>query len=49
MSIRTRYQILLLITVVLGVYYPTLFAPLNSIDDQLYVHKLLNQGQLFSS
>jgi hypothetical protein len=45
MNLRARYQILLLVTIVLGVYYPTLFAPLNSLDDQLYVHNLLNQGQ----
>lgn len=30
---RIRYQIMLLIVVVLGVYYPSLSAPLNSVDD----------------
>ena len=43
MKIKPVYQLLLLIFVVLGVYYPTLFAPYNSLDDQLLVNQLLNQ------
>ncbi|MCM2265242.1 MAG: hypothetical protein NDI73_08620 [Desulfuromonadales bacterium] len=38
-----RNAILLLILLTLGVYYPTFFAPLNSLDDLLYAEKLLNQ------
>lgn len=43
MKLRSAYQLLLLILVVLGVYYPSLFAPFNSLDDQLLVNQLLNQ------
>ncbi|PLX83447.1 MAG: hypothetical protein C0616_00265 [Desulfuromonas sp.] len=45
MSLRLKkpYQALLLILVTLGIYYPTLFAPFNSLDDQLLVNTLLNQ------
>jgi tetratricopeptide (TPR) repeat protein len=39
---RCRYQICLIITVVLGVYYPALFAPLNSVDDPGLYSYLLN-------
>lgn len=38
-----RNAILLLILLTLGVYYPTFFAPLNSLDDVRYVENLLNQ------
>lgn len=43
MSLSTPYKLLLLIIVTLGVYYPTIFAPLNSLDDQVFVTHLLNQ------
>jgi hypothetical protein len=43
MRIKPGFQILVLIILALGVYYPTLFAPLNSLDDQVLVHQLLNQ------
>lgn len=39
---RIRYQIMLLIIVVLGVYYPSLSAPLNSVDDPGMYSYLLN-------
>lgn len=39
---RAHYQIMLLIVVVLGVYYPALFAPLNSVDDPGMYSYLLN-------
>lgn len=37
------YQVLLLIFVTFGVYYPTLFAPLNYLDDRIFVNNLLSQ------
>jgi tetratricopeptide (TPR) repeat protein len=43
MKFSTFYQFLLLALVTLGVYYPTLFAPYNSLDDQIFVNHLLNQ------
>ena len=43
MRVKPFYQILLLIFCTLGIYYPTIFAPLNSLDDQLLVNNLLNQ------
>ncbi|GAM11520.1 transmembrane and TPR repeat-containing protein 3 [Geobacter sp. OR-1] len=39
---RIRYQIMLLIIVVLGAYYPSLSAPLNSVDDPGMYSYLLN-------
>lgn len=42
MKIKTSYIFLLLSFVVLGVYYPTLFAPFNSVDDGRMVNDLLN-------
>ncbi len=39
---RTRYQIFLIIAIVFGVYYPTLSAPLNSVDDPGLYSQLLN-------
>lgn len=43
MKLSPFYQFLLLVFVTLGVYYPTLFAPYNSLDDQVFVNHLLNQ------
>jgi hypothetical protein len=43
MKLSHFYQFLLLVFVTLGVYYPTLFAPYNSLDDQVFVNHLLNQ------
>jgi hypothetical protein len=40
--LKTRNAILLLILVVLGAYYPAIFAPLNSVDDPGMYHFLLN-------
>jgi hypothetical protein len=41
--LKTRYQLLLLSFVVLGVYYPVLFAPYCSTDDYRMANALLNQ------
>jgi len=43
MKLSAFYQSLLLVLVVLGVYYPTMLAPLNSLDDQVFINQLLNQ------
>ncbi len=43
MKLSPFYQFLLLAFVTLGVYYPTLFAPFNSLDDQIFVNHLLDQ------
>lgn len=42
MAIKTPYKVLFLLLVVLGVYYPSLFAPTNSIDDRVIITDLLN-------
>lgn len=42
MTLKIRYQVLLLLFVVLGVYYPALFGTVNSVDDQKMLHNLLN-------
>lgn len=42
MRIRTPYIILFLCFVVLGVYYPSLFAPYSTVDDTRMVNSLLN-------
>ena len=42
MRIKTPYVILFLCFVVLGVYYPSLFAPYSSVDDTRMVNSLLN-------
>jgi hypothetical protein len=41
-QIKSSTSILLLSFVVLGIYYPALFAPLNSIDDPVMYNYLLN-------
>jgi tetratricopeptide (TPR) repeat protein len=43
MTVRAPYLLLFLVFLTLAVYYPTLFAPLNSLDDQVYVNRLLNE------
>lgn len=43
MTVRPAYLLLFLLSLTLGIYYPTLFAPLNSLDDQVYVNRLLNE------
>ncbi len=43
MKLKPCYQLLLLVFFVLGVYYPSLFIPFNSLDDQLLVQQLMNQ------
>ena len=42
MTLKVRYQVLLLLFVVLGVYYPALFGTVNSVDDQKMLQSLLN-------
>jgi tetratricopeptide (TPR) repeat protein len=42
MKLKVRYQVLLLLFIVLGVYYPSLFGMANSIDDQKMLQGLLN-------
>jgi hypothetical protein len=44
--LKNRTSILLLSFVVLAVYYPTIFAPLNSVDDPGMYHYLLNMDQV---
>ncbi|MBE0577375.1 MAG: hypothetical protein IH613_15955 [Desulfuromonadales bacterium] len=43
MKLNTRFQILFLIFVMLGVYYPALFGGYNSVDDRDMVNSILNQ------
>ena len=43
MKIRPLFVVLLLITVALAVYFPTMYAPFNSVDDQVFATRLLNQ------
>jgi len=42
MKIRTPYLVMFLLFVVLGVYYPSLFAPFNTVDDRGMINALLN-------
>lgn len=42
LRLNARACLLLLTLIVLGIYYPALFAPLNSVDDQGMVSYLLN-------
>lgn len=42
MQLKKRYLVLLLLIVVFGVYYPSLFIPFNSVDDTRMVNNLLN-------
>ncbi len=42
MKIRTPYIVLFLLFVVLGVYYPSIFAPYNSVDDCGMINAFLN-------
>jgi tetratricopeptide (TPR) repeat protein len=43
MNLKPVFFCLFLAFLSLGVYYPTLFAPYNSLDDKLLVQQLLNQ------
>ncbi|MDD2582598.1 MAG: glycosyltransferase family 39 protein [Desulfuromonadaceae bacterium] len=43
MKLKVNYFCLFLIFISLVVYYPTMFAPLNSLDDYLFVEQLLNR------
>lgn len=42
MMLKPRFLVLLLSFLALAIYYPSLFAPYNSLDDQLLVQQLLN-------
>jgi protein O-mannosyl-transferase len=42
MNLKTPYILLLLVFVTLGVYYPTIFAPVNSVDDHKMITGLIN-------
>ncbi len=42
MTLKPRYQLLLLAFVVLGLYYSNLFGTINTVDDQKMLHFLLN-------
>ena len=42
MTIRVRYQWLLLASVVLGVYYPAIFGGYSAVDDVSRLNRLLN-------
>ncbi len=42
MTIRFRYQLMLLATVVLGVYYPAIFGGYSTVDDVKRLNRLLN-------
>ena len=46
MNIKGRYLILLLVLVVLTIYYPSLFAPVNSVDDNAMEQGLWNLGHV---
>lgn len=41
-TVSFRYKILFIIAILLFIFYPTLFAPLNSLDDLKMVNNLLN-------
>lgn len=43
MNLRNRYMVALLIVIVIGIYYPSLFAPFNTVDDIKMVTGLLNK------
>lgn len=42
MQLKARYFVLLLLIVVFGVYYPSLFNPFNNVDDTRMINNLLN-------
>lgn len=43
MKLKPGYQLLLLLCATLSIYYPAIFIPFNSLDDQALVNHLLNQ------
>lgn len=45
MRIRTFYIVLFLLFVVLGVYYPSIFAPVNTVDDKLMTEAIINSAR----
>jgi len=45
-SLKLSYQYLSIIALVMGVYYPSIFAPFNSIDDVKMINDLLNLGSV---
>ncbi len=44
MKIRTFYIVLFLVFVVLGIYYPSVFAPINTVDDKAMVLSIMNSS-----
>jgi hypothetical protein len=44
MNLSNRYMAILLAIIVLGIYYPSIFAPFNSVDDVKMVNGLLNDN-----
>lgn len=46
MKLSRTFQILLVVFLSLGLYYPLLFAPLNSLDDVQMVNEILNSGEV---
>lgn len=45
-GLRIPYAILFLMIVTLGIYYPVIFAPFNSVDDWNMLESLLNSGEI---
>lgn len=41
-KLKTNYSLALIVALLLGIYYPALFAPFNSVDDSKMVNSLLN-------
>lgn len=46
MKLGSGYVLLLLLFIVLGVYYPSLFIPFNSVDDMRMINALFNSDNL---
>jgi protein O-mannosyl-transferase len=45
MKIKDTYKILFIAFVIFTVYYPSLYAPLNPVDDVMLTNRLLNMGK----
>jgi len=45
-GMRKRYVVILVILVTLGIYYPSIFGELSTVDDQLLVNSLINQNSI---
>lgn len=42
-KLTNNYQIMCIVLIILGIYYPSIFIPFNSIDDLKMINSLLNQ------